>query len=117
MFEVKRTDDLPIVGIQNSYLSGHDELHSLHKNLNVPNIRFWMGFGDHYINVFGVLKNLGLLSEQPITTAEGLEVVPLKVVKAVYPILPVLPNIIQVRPVSAIKLRGKRRRDSRNIYL
>ena len=44
-----------------------------------------MGFGDHYINVFTVLKNLGLLSEQPVTTAEGLEVVPLKVVKAVLP--------------------------------
>lgn len=85
MFEVKRTDDLPVVGVQNSYLSGHDELHSLHKNLNVPNIRFWMGFGDHYMNVFGVLKNLGLLSEQPVKTAEGLEVVPLKVVKAVLP--------------------------------
>ncbi len=85
MFEVKRTDDLPVVGMQNSYLSGHDEIHSLHKNLNVPNIRFWMGFGEHYMNVFGVLKNLGLLSEQPIKTAEGLEVVPLKVVKAVLP--------------------------------
>ena len=85
MFEVKRTDDLPVVGIQNSYLSGHDELHSLHKNLNVPNIRFWMGFSEHYMNVFGVLKNLGLLSEQPVKTAEGLEVVPLKVVKAVLP--------------------------------
>jgi saccharopine dehydrogenase-like NADP-dependent oxidoreductase len=44
-----------------------------------------MGFGDHYINVFTVLKNLGLLSEQPVRTAEGLEVVPLKVVKAVLP--------------------------------
>jgi len=31
------------------------------------------------------LKNLGLLSEQPIRTAEGQEVVPLKVVKAVLP--------------------------------
>lgn len=85
MFEVKRTDDLPVVGVQNSYLSGHDELHSLSANLDVPNIRFWMGFGDHYINVFTVLKSLGLLSEQPITTAEGQEVVPLKVVKAVLP--------------------------------
>lgn len=85
MFEVKRTDDLPIVGVQDSYLSGHDELHSLHKNLNVPNIRFWMGFGEHYMTVFGVLRNLGLLSEQPVITAEGLEVVPLKVVKAVLP--------------------------------
>lgn len=85
MFEVKRTDDLPVVGERTSYLTGHDEIHSLSKNLNVPNIRFWMGFGDHYINVFNVLNNLGLLSEQPIKTAEGLEVVPLKVVKAVLP--------------------------------
>lgn len=85
MFEVSRCDDLPVVGTQTSYLSGHDELHSLSKHLNVPNIRFWMGFGAHYINVFNVLKNLGLLSEQPVTTAEGLEVVPLKVVKAVLP--------------------------------
>ncbi|AQZ93713.1 saccharopine dehydrogenase NADP-binding domain-containing protein [Halopseudomonas phragmitis] len=85
MFEIKRTDDLPVVGSQTSYMTGHDELHSLSQNLNVPNIRFWMGFGEHYINVFTVLKNLGLLSEQPVKTAEGLEVVPLKVVKAVLP--------------------------------
>ncbi|WP_201583558.1 saccharopine dehydrogenase family protein [Psychrobacter jeotgali] len=85
MFEIKRTDDLPVVGVQNSYLSGHDELHSLSANLDVPNIRFWMGFGEHYINVFTVLQSLGLLSEQPVTTAEGQEVIPLKVVKAVLP--------------------------------
>ncbi|WP_339846373.1 saccharopine dehydrogenase family protein [uncultured Halopseudomonas sp.] len=85
MFEVKRTDDLPVVGEHTSYMTGHDELHSLSQNLNVPNIRFWMGFGEHYINVFTVLNNLGLLSEQPVTTAEGQEVIPLKVVKAVLP--------------------------------
>ena len=85
MFEVKRTDDLPVVGMQTSYMTGHDEIHSLSKNLDVPDIRFWMGFGEHYINVFTVLNNLGLLSEKPVTTAEGLEVVPLKLVKAVLP--------------------------------
>ncbi|WP_297113364.1 saccharopine dehydrogenase family protein [uncultured Devosia sp.] len=85
MFEVKRTDDLPVVGEHTTYLTGHDEIHSLSANLGVPDIRFWMGFGEHYINVFTVLNNLGLLSEQPVTTAEGLEVVPLKVVKAVLP--------------------------------
>jgi len=74
-----------VVGSQNLYLTGHDEVHSISKNLNVPNVRFWMSFGEHYINVFTVLKNLGLLSEQPVKTAEGLEVVPLKVVKAVLP--------------------------------
>ncbi|ODT68758.1 MAG: saccharopine dehydrogenase [Pelagibacterium sp. SCN 63-23] len=85
MFEVKRTDDLPVVGTHTTYLTGHDEVHSLSANLDVPDIRFWMGFGEHYINVFTVLNKLGLLSEKPVVTAEGLEVVPLKVVKAVLP--------------------------------
>src|SRR5690606_37894622 len=85
MFEIRKDWDLPVVGTRPTYMTGHDEIHSLSRNLDVPDIRFWMGFGDHYINVFTVLKNLGLLSEQPITTAEGLEVIPLKVVKAVLP--------------------------------
>ena len=85
MFEVGHEWDLPVVGKQKAYLTGHDEVHSLSQLLGIPNVRFWMGFGDHYINVFTVLNNLGLLSEQPVKTAEGLEVVPLKVVKAVLP--------------------------------
>ncbi len=85
MFEIGKEWDLPVVGRQKAYMTGHDEVHSLSQQLGVPNVRFWMGFGDHYINVFTVLKNLGLLSEQPVKTAEGLEVVPLKVVKAVLP--------------------------------
>ncbi|MET3559484.1 saccharopine dehydrogenase-like NADP-dependent oxidoreductase [Bartonella japonica] len=85
MFEVSHEWDLPVVGKQKAYMTGHDEIHSLSKNLDVQNIRFWMGFGERYITVFTVLKNLGLLSEQPIKTAEGQEVVPLKVVKAVLP--------------------------------
>jgi saccharopine dehydrogenase-like NADP-dependent oxidoreductase len=85
MFEVGKVWDLPVVGEQKAYLTGHDEVHSLANRYPQADVRFWMGFGDHYINVFTVLNNLGLLSEQPVTTAEGLEVVPLKVVKAVLP--------------------------------
>ncbi len=85
MFEIGRDWDLPVVGKQRAYMSGHDEVHSLAANYPDADVRFWMGFGDHYINVFTVLKSLGLLSEHPVTTAEGLEVVPLKVVKAVLP--------------------------------
>ncbi|MDR0822221.1 MAG: saccharopine dehydrogenase family protein [Endomicrobium sp.] len=77
--------DFPVVGKQPVYLTGHDELHSLSKNIDANSIRFWMGFSDHYINCFNVLKNIGLLSEIPVKTAEGLEVVPLKVVKACLP--------------------------------
>ncbi|SDY62582.1 saccharopine dehydrogenase family protein [Citreimonas salinaria] len=85
MFEVGRDWELPVVGTQRAYLSGHDEVHSLATHYPDADVRFWMGFGEHYINVFTVLKNIGLLSEQPVTLAEGQEVVPLKVVKACLP--------------------------------
>jgi saccharopine dehydrogenase-like NADP-dependent oxidoreductase len=85
MFEVGREWDLPVVGRQKAYMTGHDEVHSLAARYPEADVRFWMGFGDHYINVFTVLKNLGLLSEKPVKTAEGQEVIPLKVVKAVLP--------------------------------
>lgn len=77
--------DFPVVGKQPVYLTGHDELHSLSKFIDARSIRFWMGFGDHYINVFNVLKNIGMLSEKAVKTAEGVEVIPLKVLKAVLP--------------------------------
>jgi len=60
-------------------------LHSLSKNIDANSIRFWMGFGDHYINVFTVLRTLGFLSHLPVTLTTGQEVVPLKVVKALLP--------------------------------
>ena len=82
---VKRVWDFPVVGPQPVYLSGHDELHSLSHNIDADSIRFWMGFGDHYINVFTVLRTLGLLSHEPVRLDTGQEVVPLKVVKAVLP--------------------------------
>lgn len=85
MFERRKDWDMPVTGTSTTYLTGHDELHSMSQNLDVPNIRFWMGFSEHYINVFTVLKNLGLLSEQPVRTAKGVDIVPLEVVKAVLP--------------------------------
>jgi len=85
MFEIGKTYDLPVVGPSKAYLCGHDEVHSLAKNMDGADVRFWMGFGDHYINVFTVLKSIGLLSEQPVKLADGSEVVPLKVVKACLP--------------------------------
>jgi len=82
---VKRVYDFPVVGSCPIYLNGHDELHSLSKNIDANSIRFWMGFGDHYINVFTVLRTLGFLSHLPVKLATGQEVVPLKVVKALLP--------------------------------
>ncbi len=82
---VKRHFDFPVVGEQPVYLNGHDELHSLYRNIDARSIRFWMGFGDHYINVFTVLRTLGFLDHLPVTLDDGREVVPLKLVKALLP--------------------------------
>lgn len=82
---VKRVWNFPVVGECPVYLNGHDELHSLYKNIDANSIRFWMGFGNHYINVFTVLRTLGLLSHEPVTLDNGQDVVPLKVVKALLP--------------------------------
>jgi saccharopine dehydrogenase-like NADP-dependent oxidoreductase len=82
---VKRVWDFPVVGAQPVYLNGHDELHSLYRNIDAGSIRFWMGFGDHYINVFTVLRTLGFLGHLPVTLDDGSQVVPLKVVKALLP--------------------------------
>ena len=81
---VRREYDFPVVGRQPVYLNGHDELHSLSKHIDANSIRFWMGFGDHYINVFTVLRELGLLSHEPVRVGDA-DVVPLQVVKAVLP--------------------------------
>lgn len=83
--EISRSYTFPVAGEQKVYLMGHDEVHSLSKNMDVDTVRFWMGFGDHYLNCFQVLENIGLLSHEPVTTAEGQQVIPLKVVKACLP--------------------------------
>ena len=78
--------DMPVVGTQKLYLMGHDEVHSLPNLIDgVKDVRFWMGFNDHYINCLTVFKEVGLLGIEEITTADGQKVVPLHVLKACLP--------------------------------
>jgi len=113
----KRKYNFPELGEQTLYMSGHDELHSLAKNMDSNSIRFWMGFSDHYINCFNVLKNIGLLSEKPLTTAEGVEVVPLKVVKACLPDPASLaPDYTGMTCIGNL-LKGKKRGMDREIFI
>lgn len=76
--------DFPVVGTCPVYLNGHDEIHSLSKNIDAKSIRFWMGFGDHYLNVFSVLDNIGMTSEKPVKVGD-VEVIPLKLLKELLP--------------------------------
>lgn len=115
--KVKRTYDFPVVGKQTIYLSGHDEIHSLARNIDANSIRFWMGFSDHYINVFTVLTKLGLTSVNPVKTTEGVEVVPLKVVKAVLPDpLSLAPNYTGKTCIGNL-IRGKKNGKDKEIFI
>jgi saccharopine dehydrogenase-like NADP-dependent oxidoreductase len=80
----RRTFDFPELGEFTLYSMGHDEIHSLWVNTGAPHVEFWMGFGEHYLEVFEVLHRLGLLGHEPVNV-EGQQVVPLKLVKALLP--------------------------------
>ncbi|MGI9296334.1 MAG: saccharopine dehydrogenase family protein [Gammaproteobacteria bacterium] len=76
--------DFPGIGARRVFLTGHEELHSLPFFIDAPRVRFWMGFSDRYLRVFGVLNKLGLLSPAPVRV-ENESVAPIKMIKALLP--------------------------------
>ncbi len=77
--------DFPEVGVKNAYLMYHEELESLAKHMpDLKRARFWMTFGDAYIQHVTVLQNVGMTSIEPVEF-EGHRIVPLQFLKAVLP--------------------------------
>ena len=77
--------DFPAVGEKNMYLMYHEELESLKTHFpEVERARFWMTFGDAYINHVTVLQNIGMTRIDPVIY-EGNEIIPLQFLKAVLP--------------------------------
>ncbi|OQA85442.1 MAG: Carboxynorspermidine synthase [Bacteroidetes bacterium ADurb.Bin234] len=75
----------PNIGPRESYLLYHEELESLVKNFpSIKTARFWMTFGQKYLNVLNVLQEVGMTSIKPIMY-EGKEIIPLQFLKAVLP--------------------------------
>ncbi len=77
--------DFPVVGKQKVYSMAHDEVRSMAEYIPAKRIEFWMGFSDNYLNYFNVMRDIGLLNTDPITTVDGITVEPLKVLKAILP--------------------------------
>ncbi len=83
--EIHRPIAYPEIGERESYLLYHEELESLVKNFpSLKRARFWMTFGDQYINFLNVLQEVGMTSIKPITF-KGVDIVPLEFLKAVLP--------------------------------
>jgi len=82
---VHKTWDFAEVGPREMYLMYHEELESLSKNLKgLKRIRFWMTFGERYLNHLRVLEGIGMTSIKPIQF-QGMDIVPLQFLKAVLP--------------------------------
>ena len=83
--EFHKPINYPGIGERESYLLYHEELESLTKNFpSLKRARFWMTFGEAYINHLQVLQNVGMTSIEPIEY-EGKSIVPLQFLKAVLP--------------------------------
>jgi saccharopine dehydrogenase (NAD+, L-lysine forming) len=82
---IKQPFDFAGVGPKTMYLMYHEELESLATHLpEIERIRFWMTFGDAYIQHLTVLQNVGMTRIDPVLY-EGREIVPLQFLKAVLP--------------------------------
>jgi len=82
---IKREYDFDEVGMKDMYLLHHEEIESL--NINIPEvkrIRFFMTFGQSYLDHMRCLEDVGMLSTSPIMF-EGQEIVPIKFLKALLP--------------------------------
>jgi len=83
--EINKPVYYPEIGNKQSYLLYHEELESLVKNFpTLKRARFWMTFGEKYINFLNVLQEVGMTSIKPIKF-EGKEIVPLQFLKAILP--------------------------------
>ena len=83
--EIHKPIHYPNIGERESYLLFHEELESLTKNFpSLKRARFWMTFGEKYINALNLLQEIGMTSIKPIMY-EGKEIVPLQFLKAVLP--------------------------------
>ena len=82
---VSREFDFPEVGLRRAYLMYHEELESLSLHLKgLKRIRFWMTFGEAYLNHLKVLENVGMTGIKPVSF-QGQEIIPLQFLKVILP--------------------------------
>ena len=82
---IKREYDFDQVGRKDMYLLHHEEIESLGKNFpGVKRIRFFMTFGQSYLDHMRCLEDVGMLSTTPIEY-NGQQIVPIQFLKALLP--------------------------------
>ncbi len=83
--EIRVDHDYPEIGVKPSYLLYHEELESLSKNIkSLKRIRFFMTFGDAYIQHMNCLQNVGMLGIKPIEH-KGIKITPIEFLSTLLP--------------------------------
>ena len=83
--EIKIEHDYPEVGVKPSYLLYHEELESLCKNIKgIKRIRFFMTFGESYIQHMNCLQNVGMLGIKEIEH-KGQKIIPIEFLATLLP--------------------------------
>ena len=83
--EIRVDHDYPEVGVKPSDLLYHEELESLVKNIKgLKRIRFFMTFGDAYIQHMNCLQNVGMLGIEPVEH-QGMKIIPIEFLKTLLP--------------------------------
>ena len=83
--DIKREYNFDQVGDKDMYLLHHEEIESLAKTIpGVKRIRFFMTFGQSYLDHMRCLEDVGMLSTTPIQY-NGQEIVPIQFLKELLP--------------------------------
>lgn len=83
--EIKRVYNFEEVGEKDMYLLHHEEIESLALNIpGIKRIRFFMTFGQSYLDHMRCLEDVGMLSTTPIEF-NGQQIVPIQFLKALLP--------------------------------
>ena len=115
--EIKKVYDFPEVGPKDMYLLHHEEIESLALNIpGIRRIRFFMTFGQSYLNHLRCLEDVGMTSIEPILY-EGKEIVPLQFLKAVLPDPSSLGPRTKGKTNIGCIFRGKKDGKEKNIYI
>ena len=115
--EIKKVYNFPEIGPKDMYLLHHEEIESLALNIpGIKRIRFFMTFGQSYLNHLRCLEDVGMTSIEPIMY-EGKEIVPLQFLKAVLPDPSSLGPRTKGKTNIGCIFRGKKNGQDKTIYI
>lgn len=114
---IKREYNFDEVGKKNMYLLHHEEIEALGRNMpEVKRIRFFMTFGQSYLDHMRCLEDVGMLSTTPVEF-EGKEIVPIQFLKKLLPDPAALGPLTKGKTNIGCIFTGEKDGKKRNIYI